>query len=190
MKKRGPKSEGSLRTEWSLICTMIARNANFSATVAEQYFGIGRASGRTWRYWVSGERLARGWQRDFIIKKALADGLLNAASIAIIKKTSAGADVSMLPDLTVPPMPSPSEVSPDEAAIELWQWIRKRKVSRFMTFLLRLNRLEEEWKQIAELTEKVIADANIDDDTIALAWIKRAYRDQATRSNRNPAAES
>lgn len=180
MGMRGPKSDSGAKTEWSMICLEILRNSNMSAPQAERHFGIGTGSGRTWRYWIDGERLARDYARENLILRAKAEGFLTAASITTIKKMAAGADVFALPPLEVPEIPADAEMRPEEAAFELWQWMKKRKTSRFMTSVLRYGGLEDEYQRRAEWVEQQILDRNLD-DTTAIAWIKNSYLTQFSR---------
>lgn len=180
MGMRGPKSDDKEKTEWSMICLEILRNSNMSAPQAERHFGIGTGSGRTWRYWIDGERLARDYVREKVVNLAKAEGFLPATSIAAIKKMAAGADVSMLPVLEVPEIPADAEMRPEEAAFDLWLWMKKRKTSRFMTAVLRLDGLADEYERQAELVERQIGDLGLD-DTTAIAWIKNSYVTQFSR---------
>lgn len=174
MGMRGPKSDSKAKAEWSMICLEILRNSNMSAPQAEQHFGVGTGGGRTWRYWIDGERLARDYVRESVISRAKAEGFLNATSIATIKKMAAGADVSALPHLEVPEIPADAEMRPEEAAFELWQWMKKRKTSRFMSSVLRHDGLEAEYQRRAEWVEQQIEDRGLDDMT-AINWIKSSY---------------
>lgn len=181
MGMRGPKSDAKSKTEWSMICLEILRNSNLSAPQAERHFGIGTGGGRTWRYWIDGERLARDYVREKVIGCAKAEGFLPAASITTIKKMAAGADVSALPELEVPKIPADAEMCPEEATFELWQWMKKRKTSRFMTAVLRYDGLKGEYQRRAEWVEQQIQDRNLD-DTTAIAWIKNSYITLFSRS--------
>ena len=176
MGMRGPKSDGKAKAEWSMICLEILRNSNMSAPQAEQYFGVGAGGGRTWRYWIDGERLARDYVREKVISRAKAEGFLNAASLTMIKKMAAGADVSALPPLKVkvPEVPADVEMRPVEAALELWRWIKVRKISRYLSAALRYDGMEAEYKQRAELIDQEIVESGVD-DTTAIAWIKNGY---------------
>lgn len=178
---RGPKSDGNAKAEWSLICLAILRNGNMSAPQAERYFGVGTGGGRTWRYWIDGERLARGYVREKVISRAKVDGLLTAANLHEIKRMASGADVSALPPLEVPEVPADAEMRPEEAAFELWQWMKKRKTSRFMSAVLRHDGLEAEYQRRAEWVERQIEDRGLD-DTTAIAWIKNSYIMQSSQS--------
>lgn len=180
MGMRGPKSDGKAKVEWSMICLEILRNSNMSAPQAEQYFGVGTGSGRTWRYWIDGERLARDYVREKVISRAKAEGFLNAASLTTIKKMAAGADVSALPPLEVPEIPADAEMRPEEAVFELIQWMKKRKTSRFMSAALRHSGLEDNYFRKAEVVEKQILDSGVD-ETMAIAWIKASYIMQFSR---------
>jgi hypothetical protein len=177
---RGPKSDSKTKAEWSMICLEILRNSNMSAPQAEQYFEVGAGGGRTWRYWMDGERLARGYVREKVISRARAEGFLNSASLATIKKMAAGADVSALPHLDVPEIPADAEMRPEEAAFELWQWMKKRKTSRFLSTVLRYYGLESEYQRRAEWVEQQIEDRGLD-DTTAINWIKTSYITQFSR---------
>lgn len=65
---------------WSFLSTVIRARARSSggwtAGRLELLFGVGRGDGRTWRRWMSGERLARDYHRPKIVKKALQMGWL------------------------------------------------------------------------------------------------------------------
>lgn len=176
---RGPKSDSKMKTEWSMICVQILRESGMSFSQAEQHFGVGNGSGRTWRYWVDGERLARQFTREDVISRAKEEGFLTPASIAAIQKMAAGADVSALPYLEVPEIPADAEVRPEEAAIFLWQWIRKRKAPRFLAAIFRLYGIGSEYRLRAEQVENQINRLDLDDMT-ALAWIKASYIRQAS----------
>lgn len=180
MGMRGPKSDGKAKVEWSLICLAILRNGNLSAPQAEQYFGVGTGSGRTWRYWIDGERLARDYVRETLIGRAKTEGLLTAANLQEIRKMAAGADVTALPALEVPEVPADAAMRPTEAAFELWQWMKKGKPSRWMVAVLRRAGLEAEYQRRAEWVEKQIEDRGLD-DTTAITWIKNSYFTQFSR---------
>ena len=177
---RGPKSDSRAKVEWSLICLAILRNGNMSAPQAEQYFRVGTGGGRAWRYWIDGERLARSCAREKLIGRAKAEGLLTAANLHEIRRMAAGADVSALPPLEVPEIPADVEMRPEEAAFDLWQWMKKRKTSRFLAAVLRHDGLEAEYQRRAEWVERQIVDRGLD-DTTALAWIKNSYITQFSR---------
>lgn len=182
MGKRGPKSGDELKTEWSMICMQIMRNGGMNAVQAERFFEVGDGSGRTWRYWINGERLARSYIRAAITERAKAEGLLPPESIAVIKKMAVGADVSALPPLDVPEIPADADIPPWEAAFELWRWMRRRKIGRYLRSELRYAGLEAEYERRAEIVEQQIADRDLDDVT-AMAWIRSAY-EKITQSSR------
>lgn len=67
-------------SSWSFLAAKIRARARASGGWAagrlELFFGVGRGDGRTWRRWMSGERLARDHHRSKIVKKALQMGWL------------------------------------------------------------------------------------------------------------------
>ena len=164
-----------MKEEWARICQMIMDNTSMSPSEAEQHFGVGGGSGRTWRYWVAKQRLARDYLRTNIVRRARAEGLLTADDLVVLSKMAASGDVSLLqPPLPVPGVGDEFEITPREAAFELWMWIRNRncKQSRYMLAQLRRSGLETEYKRRAELVADQVAD--LDDET-ALAWIRASY---------------
>jgi hypothetical protein len=177
MGARGPKSDEKMKEEWSLICWMIMRNRDLTPPQAERYFGVGKGDGRTWRYWMAGQRLARDYSRTSIVRRARAEGLLTKDNLAVLRKMAAGADVSLLPPLVVPEVGL--EITPREAVFELWEWLRERSQSRYMVAQLRRSGLETEYKRLAELVADQVADL---DDATALAWIKASYLTLFSRS--------
>lgn len=178
---RGPKSDSRARVEWSLICVAIMRNGNMSAPQAERYFGVGTGSGRTWRYWIDGERLARDYVREKLIRRSKDEGLFTSANLNDIKRMAAGADVGALPPLEVPEIPADVEMRPVEAALELWHWIKERKISRYLSAALRYDGMEAEYERRAELIDQQIVKCGVD-DTTAIVWIKNGYIKQFSQS--------
>mgnify|MGYP000194450484 CR=1 FL=1 len=170
-----------MKEEWSRICQMIMDNTNMSAGEAEQHFGVGRGSGRTWRYWVAKQRLARDYLRTNIVQRARAEGLLTADDLVVLSEMAAGADVSLLQPLVVPGVGDEFEITPRAAAFELWMWIRNPNCtqSRYMLAQLRRSGLETEYKRLAELVAAQVADL---DDATALAWIRASYLTLFSRS--------
>lgn len=182
MGARGPKSDAAMRREWSLICTAIQRNSGLSAPEAEHYFRVGTGSGRLWRYWTAGEKLARAYQREAIIQLAREEGLLTAANLAIIKKTVAGADVDLLPDLDVPDIPEGLFSCCEEAAIALWQYLRQAKHQRFVRSALVIHGLLDEYEAKADALRAQLAEKLETDEMMVLAWIKKSYKNKLNRA--------
>lgn len=82
MKKRGPQSPQAARAAWGFACAMIRKRSGHTAGALEQKFCVGDGSGRVWRTWMSGQRLARSAQRESILRIASENGWIDLSADA------------------------------------------------------------------------------------------------------------
>lgn len=178
---RGPRTSARMRGEWSLVCIVIQRNSGFTPPQAERFFEVGNGSGRAWRYWTEGARLARVYVRRAVIERAKTAGFVTAADLALIRKSTAGVTAAALPLLDVPAAPEGFGVTAEEAAIYLFFSMYRARPPRSWVRLLTLagRGFAEKYLDRASALRSEIERAGVSDEVAALTWLKASY---ATRS--------
>lgn len=99
----------SNRTEeirgWSYLCAVIRRRARQSAGSIEKTLEVGQGDGRLWRRWMAGERLARRYTRQAIVKAALSRGWLRRNDVHVAEALEYAGLVPPHAPISLPPHP-------------------------------------------------------------------------------------
>jgi len=112
---------------WGLLCSAVRRESELSAGQLERHFKVGDGSGRVWRAWMAGDRVARPGARDSIVAEAIRLGWTSLADARRLEALSnlAAPDVQSPRLLDFSPPSSPYDgptTNARQAASRLMGW--------------------------------------------------------------------